>query len=424
MKGPPGRTAERLLEEADRATRAGDLAAAAVALRDHLEQHPDDRAARLRFGRLLASSGDRGAARTALAPLEALGTDDPIGRQVIRQLADLDEAEGAPLAATARWERILAHDIDDPEARSHLARLAPHATPALLDEAGTLASPEGIETTRYRLLRELGRGATGTVYLARDTALDLELALKVLHPQLAGAARSGARRRFFAEARVAAGIRHPGVVAIYDVDEEARALAMEHVPGATLRERLRDHPDGLPPGELEATARSLLDALAFVHARGIVHGDLKPSNLLLRRPGVVVLADFGAAELAANARRALSGPGGTSAPGGTFSAPGGTFLAPGGTPLYLAPEQFQGAPSSPATDLWTTGAILWEAICGRPLRSQAQLLRGTRPDAPPPDALAALATRAPAWAELVARLTAFEPAARRAAAIAALTRGP
>jgi serine/threonine-protein kinase len=147
---------------------------------------------------------------------------------------------------------------------------------------------------------------------------------------------------------------------------------------------------------------------------------------------VVVLADFGAAELAANARRALSGPGGTfsapgglfSAPGGTFSAPGGTFSAPGGTPLYLAPEQFQGAPSSPATDLWTTGAILWEAICGRPLRSQAQLLRGTRPDAPPPDALAALATRAPAWAELVARLTAFEPAARRAAAIAALTRGP
>jgi serine/threonine-protein kinase len=407
-----------LLEEADRATRAGDLAAAAVALRDHLEHHPDDRAARLRFGRLLASSGDRVAARAALAPLEALGTDDPIGRQVIRQLADLDEAEGAPIAATTRWERILAHDIDDPEARSHLARLAPRAAPALLDEAGTLASPEGIETTRYRLLREIGRGATATVYLARDTALELELALKVLHPQLAGAARSGARRRFFAEARVAARIRHPGVVAIYDVDEEARALAMEYVPGATLRERLREHPNGLPPGELGAVARSLLDALAFVHARGIVHGDLKPSNLLLRRPGVVVLADFGAAELAANARAALSTPGGTvSAPGGTSSAPGGTSSAPGGTPLYLAPEQFRGVPSSPATDLYATGAILWEAVSGRPLRTHAELLRGTRADAPPADALAALADRAPAWADLVAGLTAFDPAARGAAAI-------
>jgi serine/threonine-protein kinase len=397
MKGPPSRTAERLLEEAERAARAGDLAAAALALRDHLAHHPGDQAARLRFGRLLASSGDAPAARAALAPLEALGTDDPIGRQVIRQLADLDEAEGAPIAATTRWERILAHDIDDPEARAHLARLAPQAPPAAFDETGTLVSPEGIETSRYRLLRELGRGATATVYLARDGALDLELALKVLHPQLAAAARAGARRRFFAEARLAAAVRHPGVVAIYDVDEEARALAMEFVPGATLRERLRDHPDGLPAGELAATVRSLLGALAYVHARGIVHGDLKPSNLLLRRPGEVVLADFGAAELAADARRALSGP--------------------GGTPLYLAPEQFQGAPSSPATDLWATGAILWEALGGRPLRTHAELLRGARADGPPPDAVAALAVRAPAWVELIATLTARDPAARRATVI-------
>jgi serine/threonine-protein kinase len=404
MRGPPARSAERLLEEAERAARAGDLAAAAVALRDHLAHEPDDRAARLRFGRLLASAGDPAAARAALAPLEALGTDDPIGRQVIRQLADLDEAEGAPMAATARWERILAHDIDDPEARAHLARLAPHAPPAPFDETGTLVSPEGIETTRYRLLREIGRGATATVYLARDGALELELALKVLHPQLAGAARAGARRRFFAEARLAAAVRHPGVVAIYDVDEEARALAMEYVPGATLRERLREHPDGLPPDELAATARGLLAALAYVHARGIVHGDLKPSNLLLRRPGEVVLADFGAAELAADARRALSGP--------------------GGTPLYLAPEQFHGAPSSPATDLWATGAILWEAVSGRPLRTHGELLRGTRADAPGADGMAALAARAPVWADVVAGLTASDPAARRAAARAALTPYP
>ena len=80
---------------------------------------------------------------------------------------------------------------------------------------------------RYRLLRELGRGATATVYLARDEALTLDVALKVLHPQLSGQGRSESLRRFFADARLVAGVRHPGVVAIYDVDEAARALAME-----------------------------------------------------------------------------------------------------------------------------------------------------------------------------------------------------
>src|SRR5581483_8754974 len=119
--------------------------------------------------------------------------------------------------------------------------------------------------------------------------LDIPIALKVLHPQLAGPARSEARRRFFAEARLAAALRHPGVIAIYDLDEAARTLSMEYVPGGTLRARLRQvaasSPGGLSGGdgafdggEILATARSLLEALAYVHARGIAHGDLKPSN--------------------------------------------------------------------------------------------------------------------------------------------------
>ena len=123
----------------------------------------------------------------------------------------------------------------------------------------TLVSPAGIEALRFRLLRELGRGATATVYLARDEGLNLDVALKVLHPQLSGSGRSDSLRRFFADARLAAAVRHPGVVAIYDVDETARAVAMEWISGGTLRQRLREHPGGLRAAELRATARSLLD---------------------------------------------------------------------------------------------------------------------------------------------------------------------
>jgi tRNA A-37 threonylcarbamoyl transferase component Bud32 len=346
--------ADRLLDEAERAQRAGDFAAAAVALRGHLDEHPDDQRSRLRFASVLTSLGERARARALLASLEAASDNDGVRREAVRRLADLDEADGAVLAAAERWEKILADDIDDPQARTHLALLRPTRSDVEIDASQTLVSPAGVETLRFRLLRELGRGATATVYLARDEALQLDVALKVLHPQLAGSGRSESLRRFFADARVAAAVRHPGVVAIYDVDEAARAVAMEWIAGGTLRERLREHPGGLPTSELRATARSLLGALGHVHAAGIVHGDLKPSNLLLRAPGAVVLADFGSAGLAGDPRAA-------------------------GTPLYFAPEQFQGTPASPATDLYAVGAILWEAATGRPLRSHADLMRGGGP---------------------------------------------
>jgi len=353
VQRPP--RSERALEEADRAQRSGDFAGAAVALRNHLDDHPDDHRNRLRFASVLISLGERGRARGVLAPLEHGGDDDSIRREAIRRLAEIDEADGAVLAAAERWEKILADDIDDPQARTHLALLRPTRSDVDIDASQTLVSPAGVEALRFRLLRELGRGATATVYLARDEALDLNVALKVLHPQLSGSGRTDSLRRFFADARVAAAVRHPGVVAIYDVDEAARAVAMEWIEGGTLRQRLREHPGGLPTPELRATARTLLGALAHVHAAGIVHGDLKPSNLLLRAPGDVVLADFGSAGLT----------------GGPRAAAGAA-----GTPLYFAPEQFHGAPSSPATDLYAVGAILWEATTGRPLRSHADLMRG------------------------------------------------
>jgi tRNA A-37 threonylcarbamoyl transferase component Bud32 len=384
----------RLLEEADRAQRMGDFAAAAVALRNHLHAHPDDDRNRLRFAAVLTALGDADRARALLTPLEADSDDEAIRREAVRRLADLDEAEGAVLAAAERWEKILADDIDDPQARTHLAQLRPVRSEVDIDASQTLVSPAGIETLRFRLLRELGRGATATVYLARDEALNLDVALKVLHPQLSGSGRSDSLRRFFADARVAAAVRHPGVVAIYDVDESARAVAMEWIAGGTLRQRLREHADGLPTAELRLTARSLLGAVSHVHQAGIVHGDLKPSNLLLRAPGEVVLADFGAAELTGGAR-------------------GANGVA--GTPLYFAPEQFHGAPSSPTADLYAVGAILWEAATGRPLRSHADLMRGATTSAPPLSAEVQArieATHGPGLLRLLVLLLGVVPAGR------------
>ena len=405
------------LADADRAERAGDPIGAALALRRHLERHAGDGVARLRFARVLITAGEHAAARQALAPLEAQlenawrrqGSEPlaglPTERDVERALAELDEVDGAVAAAAGRWERLLADDIDDVQARARLARLRPTGPSPLRREseragtAQTLVSPEGVETLRYRLVRELGRGATATVYLARDEALDLSVALKILHPQLTGTRRSEPLGRFLAGARLLAGLRHPGVVAVYDVDEPAHALAMEWIAGGTLRARLGAHPDGLPAAEVAETAHGLLATLAFLHAQGIVHGDLKPSNLLLRAPGEVVLADFGGAvQLDREAKAARHGEA-------------------GGTPLYLAPEQFQGAPASAETDLYAAGAILWEAATGRSLRTQADLLQRRRPadvadDARPAEAEERLRTRVPASAEIILALLDPTPSTR------------
>jgi tRNA A-37 threonylcarbamoyl transferase component Bud32 len=416
------------LVDAANAEKMGDVSRAVQALRAHLGRHADDVSARLRLAQLLVTLDERRSAREVLRVLDAAApgggeapTDALARTQANRLLAELDEVEGALTSAHLRWERILADDIDDPQARARLEALRPaqdHWPTGL--SLGTLVSPEGIRTARFTLLRELGRGATAAVYLVRDERLALPLALKVLHPQLAAAARAGARARFFAEARLAARLRHPGVVAVYDVDEETRSLAMEYVAGGTLRDRLRGQspPDqaaagaaggagGAPPpaqgssgDEILATARSLLEALGYVHEAGVVHGDLKPGNVLLRRRGQAVLADFGTAQLAAAAV---------------------SDERPAGTPLYLAPEQLRGQAASPLTDLYAAGAILWEAVAGRPLRRQRDLFTASEAPAPPlpPQALAALGAAGARVAPLIAALLATDPAARPASARAA-----
>jgi serine/threonine-protein kinase len=158
-----------------------------------------------------------------------------------------------------------------------------------------------------------------------------------VHPHLGGAIG-----RSFAEARVAAALRHPNIVAVLDLDEEHRRIVMELLAGGTLRERLRTGP--LPPEEALAHHADVLGALAAAHRRGVVHRDLKPANLLFRRPGAeIVLVDFGVAHLADRAPAAREAV---------------------GTLLYMAPEQRRGE-ATPAADVWAAGIILSEMLTGR-----------------------------------------------------------
>jgi len=398
----PSPVDESLLE-ANVAEQAGDPVRAVAHLRTYLAAHPKDLAIQLRLGCLLVALNERSAARWMLAPLDNPASAE-LASEACRWLARLDEAEGALTSAEIRWERLLANDVDDAEARARLETLRPkQPRPATDLSLATLAAPEGVRTSRFRLMRELGRGSSATVYLVRDERLDLPLALKVLHPQLAVAARAEGRQRFFAEARVAASLRHPSVVAVYDFDEATRSLAMEYVPGGTLRDRLRRSggaSGGVGPDEVLAVTGSLLRALAYVHEAGVVHGDLKPGNVLLRAAGEVVVADFGGACLG-----------------------GATAGGEQGTPLYLAPEQFRGASASTLTDLFAAGAILWELASGSPLRRRSDLLispeaQGATLSAALFASLGAIGARLHA---LILALTAPQPGSRPASARAALT---
>ena len=198
---------------------------------------------------------------------------------------------------------------------------------------------------RYAVTARIAHGGMATVYQATDTRLDREVALKVMHAELARDEEFV--RRFIGEAKSVARLSHQNVVAVFDqgADGPFLYLAMEYVPGRTLKEVLRDRERFSPATALEIMT-GVLDGLAAAHASGIVHRDIKPENVLLTADGRVKVADFGLA-------RAQSAAGHTRA---------GLLI---GTPSYVPPEQVTGGSTGPGGDVYSVGVMLFELLTGR-----------------------------------------------------------
>jgi eukaryotic-like serine/threonine-protein kinase len=256
----------------------------------------------------------------------------------------------------------------------------------------------------YRVRRVISQGGMGVVLLAEDDH-GRPVAIKQVHAHMLEA--PGVRERFLRESRIAAGLRHPNIVAVLDVGTEPEGpyLAMEYVAGGTLADELARRGPASAGRLLEVAGQSCA-ALAYAHRAGVVHRDITPRNLLLTPDGTIKVADFGIARTRDDTRLTMTG----------------SVL---GTVRYLAPEQAAGHPATPASDLYALGVVLYELAAGRPpyeagslaelvLRQQTERpthLGELRPDLPAPIPAAVMAClardpglRPPSAAALAAHL--------------------
>lgn len=290
-------------------------------------------------------------ARVAPVLDDALAQPDGEREAYIRRVCDGDDA----LAGAVR--RILR--LSDSAAGGVLDHPALELAAPLLDPAGTIIRD------RYEVIRTLGTGGMGIVFLARDRTLDRLVALKFLPAHLAG--DPAAIRRFQTEARAVSALDHPHIGVLYDIartDDGQSFMVMAYYDGDTLRARIAG--GRIPPDEALDLAAVVADALAAAHAAGIVHRDVKPSNILLARDGGVRLLDFGIARMAGEHEPAE---------------------ATAGTMAYMSPEQTRGEAIDHRTDIWSLGIVLYEMLAGRhPFRgrSDAGTIDAIRHEAPPP----------------------------------------
>ncbi len=241
--------------------------------------------------------------------------------------------------------------MSDPEERS--SNRAREDTVPLTDRSDGSKVEPGSQIGRFRVEKEIGRGAAGVVYLARDTRLDRQVAIKSLPVGLVG--NSAAPSRFSREARVLASLNHPNIAAIYEEFVQAEGvgyLILEYVPGRTLAERIADGPLRLQ--EALTIALQIGEAVAAAHQRDVIHRDLKPGNIKITPEQKVKVLDFGLAKAV-----------GDQAPDqqSTATEPGLVI----GTPAYMSPEQARGKPADKRGDIWSFGCVLYEMVTGKVL---------------------------------------------------------
>jgi serine/threonine protein kinase len=289
----------------------------------------------------------------------------------------LDEVAADDSVVREEVRSLLEHHA---RAGGFLTQPAAEAAPHLLEEERTLEP--GRVLGSYTVLRELGRGGMGRVYLASDARLGRTVALKVLAPELTREPQH--RERLRKEARAAAMLTHPGICTVFALEEFEGDLYIvtEYLEGRTLRDEIEI---GKPSLDLIlSTARELAAALATAHAKGVTHRDLKPENVMRTADGRIKILDFGLArvELAEGGRGTMTG-----------QVPGGIA----GTPAYMAPEQIEGRRVGAPADVFAFGVLMYEWISGHhPFLAGSQLATLARVLDSKPDPLATR-SHVPLW---------------------------
>ena len=224
----------------------------------------------------------------------------------------------------------------------------------------TLSFPANRRIGRYEICSQLGAGGMGEVYLANDTKLDRKVALKILPPDVVESQTNAPNdrvRRFVQEAKAASALNHPNILTIYEIDEvdSEHFIVTEFVDGETLRARIRTGP--FTAAETIDIGIQVASALSATHCVGIIHRDIKPDNIMLRRDGIVKVLDFGLAKL--TRERAPVNTDSMAPTQNMINTDAGIVM---GTARYMSPEQARGFEVDARTDIWSLGCVLYEMI--------------------------------------------------------------
>jgi serine/threonine protein kinase len=243
----------------------------------------------------------------------------------------------------------------------------------------------GKTLSHYRILKKIGQGGMGEVFLAKDSLLRCKVALKFLTPAMQR--DPVARKRFMREARSAAALNHPYICHVTEVAESDGRdfIVMEYVDGQSLKDRLRRGP--LPLNKLLVIAIEVAEALEVAHGKGIIHRDIKPANIMLTKSGHAKVMDFGLAKQLSSwgMRSAVETVTDLTSNGSTV-----------GTPAYMSPEQLLGQQVDARSDIWSFGVTLYETASGvRPFQGEGRFqlpsaILSQPPLAPPPQVPTAL----------------------------------
>ncbi len=348
------RAAARALQVAEEFFEAGTLLLQveavdeAVALLQQVEPDSDRYLdATILLGDIFLERGLDGPAREKFEKALSLRPMSPDSVHPAYQLATVLEHQGNLTEALHLFEKVLAERFDYQDAQARVAALRTRLSKGTGVPAGgdvtQIVSPAAPE--RYRVVRELGRGGMGIVYLAEDAVLQRSVAYKVV--PVSTREDPKALDNILREARIAASLQHPNIVTIYDAGQTAHEvyIAMEYLEGRSLQEIL-DETSSLTLGRALAIFRQACLGLIHAHGQNIVHRDVKPANIMITPAGVVKLMDFGLAAVVTQAAARVT--------------------SVRGTPFYMAPEQILGENISALSDQYSLGCTLYHMVTGRP----------------------------------------------------------